>query len=284
MDFFEDGPHDREQWELYARLLGYNDVIDMLEDYFRGKLIAEWDDDLLQRHRAAGVRSARRRDRLTDFSIDLTATRRYTGGEQLITVNLSGTTNKSRSQLPPQLKLSVGGSGGQALRRYVTLNVEDLRWTTRRRTTTARCTAGRRRRPARRREARHPGELRREAQSAARGPLPRRHADRAPEQQSRVLQQGALEPARSRPALHAARRVRDPDLRRRRQADLRASQPRLRGQERSHHRRRQLPGAAGGARVSGERSVIQPRAATAKLVPVSLFDHYKPLTPVSRIG
>ncbi|MFE1443782.1 hypothetical protein [Streptomyces sp. NPDC058739] len=43
-DFFQDGQRDREQWELYARLLGYSDVLDMLTYYFRGRLISEWDD------------------------------------------------------------------------------------------------------------------------------------------------------------------------------------------------------------------------------------------------
>ena len=44
LDFFEDGKRDQEQWEAVLRLLGYTDVLDMLDYYFRGRLISEWDE------------------------------------------------------------------------------------------------------------------------------------------------------------------------------------------------------------------------------------------------
>ncbi|MCQ0110685.1 N-acetylmuramoyl-L-alanine amidase [Zhouia amylolytica] len=43
-EFFEDGHVDKLLWESYAKVLGYNDVADMMNYYFAGRLISEWDD------------------------------------------------------------------------------------------------------------------------------------------------------------------------------------------------------------------------------------------------
>jgi Papain-like cysteine protease AvrRpt2 len=126
LDFFEDGKRDREQWEQYSRLLGYTDVIDMLEYYFRGRLIAEWDDIFYNDIVPLAFDTLVDNLRLSEFATDVTALRRYNGGEQLIAVNISGTTTKSRSQLPQQLTLTVAGASAQALRSYVTFDVEDV--------------------------------------------------------------------------------------------------------------------------------------------------------------
>ena len=126
LDFFEDGKRDKEQWEQYSRLLGYTDVIDMLEYYFRGRLIAEWDDIFYNDIAPLVFDKLVDNLRLDEFATDVTALRRYNGGEQLITANISGRTNKSRSQLPQQLKLTVAGANAAALRSYVTFNVEDV--------------------------------------------------------------------------------------------------------------------------------------------------------------
>jgi hypothetical protein len=125
LDLFEDGKRDKEQWEQYSRLLGYTDVMDMLEYYFRGRLIAEWDDIFYNDIVPLVFDKLVDNLRLSHFATDVTALRRYTGGEQVITVNISATTNRSRSQLPQQLRLSVAGANAQALRSYVTLTVED---------------------------------------------------------------------------------------------------------------------------------------------------------------
>ncbi|MFE1443783.1 papain-like cysteine protease family protein [Streptomyces sp. NPDC058739] len=65
--------------------------------------------------------------RLSDFAVDTTASSRYTGGERLIELTLSGTTGKRRNQLPDQLRLDVTSATARALRGYVTLNVENVR-------------------------------------------------------------------------------------------------------------------------------------------------------------
>ncbi|MEU6223122.1 papain-like cysteine protease family protein [Streptomyces sp. NPDC047042] len=127
LDFFQDGQRDREQWELYGRLLGYSDVLDMLTYYFGGRLISEWDDIFYQDIAPLVFDRIINSVRLSDFAVDTTASSRYTGGERLIEVTLSGTTSKRRNQLPDQLLLDVTSATARALRGYVTLNVENVR-------------------------------------------------------------------------------------------------------------------------------------------------------------
>ena len=45
LDFFLDGNVDKDLWTAYATILGHSgDVLKMLDYYFRGRLIAEWDE------------------------------------------------------------------------------------------------------------------------------------------------------------------------------------------------------------------------------------------------
>lgn len=44
LDFFDKDIVDKNLWTAYATILGYNDVLDMLEHYFKNRLVAEWDD------------------------------------------------------------------------------------------------------------------------------------------------------------------------------------------------------------------------------------------------
>ncbi|MBE3016083.1 hypothetical protein IL992_44095 [Microbispora sp. NEAU-D428] len=131
LDFFQDGFKDRQQWELYARLLGYGekpeDTLRMLTYYFGGRLISEWDEIFNNDIAPLVFDRIVNALRLTEFATDVTAVQRYTGGERVIDVNLSGTTSRRRDQLPPQLRLTVADTRAQALRSYVTLNVEDVR-------------------------------------------------------------------------------------------------------------------------------------------------------------
>jgi hypothetical protein len=127
VDFFKDGERDRQQWELYAKLLGYTDVLAMLTYYFQGRLISEWDDIFYNDIAPLIFDEVVNNMRLSEFATDFTPARRYTGGEQLINVTVSGTTSKRRDQLPSQLQLSVASANARALRSYVTLNVQDVR-------------------------------------------------------------------------------------------------------------------------------------------------------------
>jgi len=127
LDFFKDGDQDRKQWQLYATLLGYTDVLAMMTYYFQGRLISEWDDIFNNDIAPLVFETIVESIRLDQFGIDVSASRHYTGGEQLITVDVSGTTSKCRNQLPQQLKLTVTSTPAQSLRTYVTMTVEDVR-------------------------------------------------------------------------------------------------------------------------------------------------------------
>jgi hypothetical protein len=127
LDFFQDGVQDRQQWLLYARLLGYTDVLAMLSYYFQGRLISEWNEIFNNDIAPLVFDKIVNGLRLSEFSADFTAALRYTGGERLIGVALSGTTSRRRDQLPAQLRLTVNDANATALRRYVTLSVEDVR-------------------------------------------------------------------------------------------------------------------------------------------------------------
>jgi hypothetical protein len=127
LDFFEDGVQDRRQWEIYSKLLGYSNVLDFLTYYFQGRLIAEW-DEIFQNDIAPLVFDKIVDSlRLTSFAADFTAGARYTGGERVIGVTVSATGSSRRDQLAAQLSLSVSNNTAKDLRRYVTLTVEDVR-------------------------------------------------------------------------------------------------------------------------------------------------------------
>ncbi|WP_373055695.1 hypothetical protein [Zunongwangia sp. H14] len=129
-EFFEDGILDKKQWTTYASIMNYGDVYDFLEYYFAGRLIAEWDDifenDILPEIYSRIVDSLS----ITQISWDLTPTGRYTGGNRKMSINISGSCNKTRRQLPDNLTITSNNSSVRDLKGgYTILNIEDLRLT-----------------------------------------------------------------------------------------------------------------------------------------------------------
>lgn len=127
LDFFAGGLLDRQQWERYAAALGYPDVLAMLNYYFRGRLIAEWDEIFANDIAPVVVDKVVDGLRLTDFATDVTAAARYTGGDRVIRLTVSGTTSKARRDLPAQLEVRVNDTTLAALRGQVVLTVENVR-------------------------------------------------------------------------------------------------------------------------------------------------------------
>jgi hypothetical protein len=125
-DFFAENSDDRNQWKIYAELLGYPDVFTMLNAYFKGNLISEWDTifytDIAPRVLDKIVSSIS----LSEFATDFSGDTRYKGGERSITLNVTGTTSKKRNQLPSRLRLDVSSDKVKSLGGYVTLDVENL--------------------------------------------------------------------------------------------------------------------------------------------------------------
>ena len=248
--------------QAYATLLGYTDVLTMLDALLRGQSDLRMGHDLQQRHRPAGVRE----DHwpaigLSEFSVDFSSEveipgRRTADARQPDRHDVAKAQSAARRAaaraVDEQRAIRVTAEIHDARRRGSDDHLFDVALQRRA------VQRQRQRRPAGRRRSLHPGEHRRETKSAKGGRYLAAQADRASEQPPRALQQGAVVQPRSRSTLHAARRVRHSDLQRRRQADARrrtAAQPGIGGQERSRRRHRQLAGVAGGAGLSGQRYV-----------------------------
>jgi hypothetical protein len=125
-DFFAENNEDKNQWQAYSKLLGYNDVETMLNAYFRGNLIAEWDgifyNDIAPRifEKILGLIT------LSEFKLDFASDTKYKGGERVLEIGLAGTTSKQRNQLKEFLTLEVSDPTLRSLQDSVTLFVEDL--------------------------------------------------------------------------------------------------------------------------------------------------------------
>jgi hypothetical protein len=127
LDFFENGTNDKQQWEAYANVLGYTNpdgVYKMLDYYFKGRLISEWDDifnnDILPVLFERMVASIN----IENIAVDLTTMTPYRGGERIIQVKLQGSTNLTRAQLPLNIKISSASTVLQPLKDFVTFNAD----------------------------------------------------------------------------------------------------------------------------------------------------------------
>jgi hypothetical protein len=129
LDFFQDGNRDREQWVTYATLLGYSDVLAMLNYYFRGRLISEWDDIFENDILPLIFRKITKSLRLDEFAADFTAQSQYTGGDRIVSFTVSGTTTKTRNRLPAQLRFRCQGPAVLALADFATVDVQNVRLT-----------------------------------------------------------------------------------------------------------------------------------------------------------
>ncbi|RKH04979.1 hypothetical protein [Corallococcus carmarthensis] len=126
LDFFAENEADKQQWSLYAALLGYSDVLSLLNAYFKGNLISEWDAifnndiaPLLFEKLVANIG-------VSDIATDFSSRSKYKGGERLMMLSLSGTTSRKRSQLPQHLRMAVNNATLKALQPHVTLTIEGL--------------------------------------------------------------------------------------------------------------------------------------------------------------
>ena len=83
-----------------AKLLGYTDVIAMLNYYFRGRLIAEWDTIFYNDIAPLVFEKILSSLTMSEISCDFEGDAKYRGGDRRIRLNVIGTTNKSRRDLP----------------------------------------------------------------------------------------------------------------------------------------------------------------------------------------
>ena len=98
----------------------------MLDYYFKNRLISEWDE--IYYNDIAPIIFDKIVDsiRLELISTDMTSTMRYKGGERLIPIKVSGTTNKKRNQFPDKIKIFSSSANIKTLQSLVTLNIENV--------------------------------------------------------------------------------------------------------------------------------------------------------------
>lgn len=127
--FFEDSIIDKKLWTTYASILGYSDVLDMLEYYFKGRLISEWDE--IYNKDIAPVLFQKVVDsiRVDKLSLDLTTVGHYKGGEVVMRMTVNGTTPLKRNQLPEILNMKSSSSLLNSLADYITLTVDRVNLT-----------------------------------------------------------------------------------------------------------------------------------------------------------
>jgi len=126
LEFFADNLDDRKQWQAYAQILGYSDVETMLNAYFKGNLIAEWDSIFYTDIAPLIFEKIISRITLSECATDFSSDTKYKGGERAIRLNVTGTASKKRNELPLELKLAINDPNFKKLQNYITFTVEDL--------------------------------------------------------------------------------------------------------------------------------------------------------------
>ncbi len=129
-DFFENGINDKIQWEAYASILGYagaDGVFKMLNYYFAGKLIAEWDDIFYNDIAPLVFEKIMKGVSIENMGIDISSSNRYKGGERTMQLTFQGLTNLKRIEFPNHIKIKSNNSFAKNLKDFIILKVEYLK-------------------------------------------------------------------------------------------------------------------------------------------------------------
>ena len=129
-DGFNNNPSDKEQWEAYANILGvFTDVYEMMNSYFAGRLISEWDRIFNQDIAPLVFNKIVDSIKIDALNLDLTSTGRYTGGEQSMRLRISEGATSAREDLPTDMRLHSNSETIHQLRSLPTLTliVENVR-------------------------------------------------------------------------------------------------------------------------------------------------------------
>ena len=125
-DFFEDSIIDKDLWKTYAEILGYQDVFDMLEYYFKGRLIAEWDDIYYNDIIPTVFQKISDTIRIKDLNLDFTTVGRYKGSDRIVRMRMDGTCSKKRKDLALYLEVKTLMNELIKIKDYITLEVDKL--------------------------------------------------------------------------------------------------------------------------------------------------------------
>ncbi|RUL78249.1 papain-like cysteine protease family protein [Dyella choica] len=128
-NFFQESILDRQAWTAYANILGYTDVLDFLDYYFKDRLIAEWDGIFYQDIVPYVFQRLVDSLHLDSVATEWTSSQRYKGGERVMRLDMNGSTSLKRNQFNPKLKLSCGDTHLKSITDQLTLIVENVRLT-----------------------------------------------------------------------------------------------------------------------------------------------------------
>lgn len=126
VDFFGN-PTDQAQWQAYAELLGYAQAWQLLQAFFAGNLIAEWDaiynrdlapllwDAIVESIAFLPIGAG------SGLALDVTSTQRYEGGDRRMRVRVRGGAHPARDALASQLRLAAASTSARGLRGGLTV-------------------------------------------------------------------------------------------------------------------------------------------------------------------
>ncbi len=145
-DFFDNDLISKKLWTAYAEILNFDGVFQMMNAYFKGRLIAEWDRIFYQEllpdifaHIVDSItisygevkteKDSDGNEKLIQssggFNLDFSTERKYTGGSRKINVNFNsqGEVGKKRSELPLYISLSSNLDDIEDIKNHIKLNI-----------------------------------------------------------------------------------------------------------------------------------------------------------------
>jgi hypothetical protein len=128
-DFFENDIIDRRIWEAYAEILGPINVYEMLNNYFRGALISEWDTIFNNQMLPDLFEKILYSIKIDRIHWDLNNVSDYRGGERLVKIRVTnGQYTGTRQSLPDNLNMFVASTAVSALSAgSIRIDVENIR-------------------------------------------------------------------------------------------------------------------------------------------------------------
>jgi hypothetical protein len=131
VDFFGNAT-DQAQWQAYAELLGYAQGWQLLQAYFAGNLIAEWDtvfnrdiapllwDAIVESIAFEPIGAG------SGLALDVTPTQPYQGGDRRMQLRVRGGAHPAREDLAAELRIRATSADARGLRGFTSVAVQDV--------------------------------------------------------------------------------------------------------------------------------------------------------------
>ncbi|MEZ4884175.1 MAG: hypothetical protein R3E32_05490 [Chitinophagales bacterium] len=125
LNFFEDDMISEKLWTSYSKILRFDSVFKLLNAYFKGRLIAEWDTIFYQELLPDIFKEIVDSISIDTFNLDFSTNARYAGRNRRISVtfNSTGSDSRKRSELPLYIKIKSTNPDIIELKGHIKLNV-----------------------------------------------------------------------------------------------------------------------------------------------------------------